>query len=308
MGSRSSNAYEILARLGTRSKGVVTRKELLAEGLTAAQITKRVRIGLLIPEYPGVYRIGHRAPSIEAPYLAAVRACGSNAALSGEPAAWHYAVIKGRPPSPEVSAPTEHSISGLRTRRRRLDPSEVTNHQGIPTTTVPLTLVDLAAPLPPHDLARACHEAGVRYRTTPAEVSVVLSRRPNTPGAAKLRAIITGGERVTISKLEARFLELLRDEDLPLPRTNKPAGGRRVDCRWPQRKLTVELDSFRFHNSRHAWDADRRRERQAYARGDPFRRFTYGDVFERPGSMMRELGELLSPGWRGDPRRATERG
>jgi very-short-patch-repair endonuclease len=314
MGPQSSNAYEILARLGTRSKGVVTRDELLAEGLTVPQIKKRVRKGLLIPEYPGVYRVGHRAPSVEASYLAAARACGDGAVLSGKAAAWLWGLIKGRPPAPEVSAPSERRISGLRTRRRRLDPSEVTTHRGIPITTVPLTLVDLTPLLPQFELAQACHEAGIKYRTTPAQVESVLRRRPNAPGATKLRAILRGDEQVTLSRLEAKFLELLRAEDLPLPRTNKPAGGRRVDCRWPEHKLTVELDSYRFHNSRHSWEADRRRERQAYARGDEFRRFTYGDVFERPRQMMRELRQLLlpnpeaGPGSRGGPRRARGRG
>jgi len=40
----------------------------------------------------------------------------------------------------------------------------------------------------------------------------------------------------------------------------------------------VELDSYAFHNSRHAWEQDRRREREAYARGDEFRRYSYDDV------------------------------
>ena len=57
---------------------------------------------------------------------------------------------------------------------------------------------------------------------------------------------------MTLSKLEARFLERLRDDGLPLPHTHRPASGRRVDCRWPNLKLTVELDSYRYHHSRHA--------------------------------------------------------
>ena len=78
-----------------------------------------------------------------------------------------------------------------------------------------------------------------------------------------------------------------------LPQTNRVASGRRVDCRWPDARLTVELDSYRFHRSRHAWELDRRREREAYARGDQFRRYTYGDVFENPRAMMRELSALV---------------
>ena len=65
-----------------------------------------------------------------------------------------------------------------------------------------------------------------------------------------------------------------RKNGLALPETNRVAGGRRVDCRWPERRLTVELDGYRYHRSRHAWEQDRRREREARARGDEFRRYT----------------------------------
>ncbi len=57
--------------------------------------------------------------------------------------------------------------------------------------------------------------------------------------------------------------------------------------------MTVELDSYRYHQSRHAWERDRSREREAYARGDDFRRYTYGDVFEAPLAMLTELSALL---------------
>jgi len=87
---------------------------------------------------------------------------------------------------------------------------------------------------------------------------------------------------------------MLRDGGLPLPQTNCRAGSRRVDCRWPSHRLTVELDSYTFHNSRHAWEQDRRREREAYARGDAFRRYTYGDVSEDPAPMLAELHSLLA--------------
>jgi hypothetical protein len=125
-------------------------------------------------------------------------------------------------------------------------------------------------------------------------VEAVLARRPRSPGATKLRQILRGNVRVTLSKLEARFLTRLREAGLELPQTNRAASGRRVDCRWPARRLTVELDSYRYHHSRHAWEQDRRREREARARDDEFRRYTYGDVFEDPQLMLAELRVLLS--------------
>ena len=171
---------------------------------------------------------------------------------------------------------------------------EATTWRGIPVTTVARTLVDLAAVLSADDLARACHEAGVRYLTTPRDVEAVLTRRPNTRGAGTLRTVLNGDVRVTLSKLERAFLRRLEEAGLPLPQTNRPAGGRRVDCRWPDHRLTVELDGYRYHSSRHAWEVDRRREREARARGDEFRRYTFGDVEEWPVWMLDELWTLLS--------------
>ena len=103
------------------------------------------------------------------------------------------------------------------------------------------------------------------------------------------------GIPVTLSALEKRFLARLSEADLPQPQTNRMAGGRRVDCRWAEQRLTVELDSYRYHASRYAWEQDHRRAREARARGDEFRRYTYVDVFEEPRLMLTELRALLAP-------------
>jgi Transcriptional regulator, AbiEi antitoxin len=286
----------VVGAIASTSHGVVTRDQLLRAGVTREEIRQRLRRGSLLREHRGVYRVGHRAPSLKARYLAAVLACGPGTVLSGRAAAHLLGMLRGMPPPPEVIAPTERRVPGLVTHRsRRIHPDDLTVWRGIPVTTPARTLVDLAATMVIHDLARACHEAGVRHRTTPAQVEEVLMRRPTSPGARKLRRILHGDFRVALSRLEARFLGHLRRAGLPLPVTNRPAGGRRVDCRWPGQHLTVELDSYRFHNSRYAWEQDRRREREARARGDEFRRYSYGDVFGQPRQMMSELQALLAP-------------
>ena len=284
-----------LARIAGASHGVVTRPELVNVGVSAEEIKQRVARGTLIREYRGVYRVGHRAPSLEAGYLAAVRACGEGALLSGRAAAHLFGLLRGPAPNPEVTAPTERRVEGIGTRRsRHIDARDATTWNQIPVTTVARTLVDVASVLGVDELARACHEAGVRHRTAPADVEAVLARRPRSRGAANLRRILRGDVRVTLSKLEARFLSRLDEAALPPPETNPAAGGRRVDCRWPDRRLTIELDGYRYHHSRHAWEQDRRREREARARGEEFRRYTYGDVFEHPEAMLAELRALLS--------------
>jgi hypothetical protein len=276
-------------RLATRQHGVVTRVELLGAGLSGSAIDRRIREGLLLREYPGVYRLGHRAPSIEATYTAAVKACGDGSLLAGRAAAYLYGLIRGNPPAPEVYTRTWRRVPGIVTHRSR---SRTSEYRGIPIAPVPDVLVQLAAQLDIDDLARACHEARVRYRVKPRNVEAVLRR--NAPGAGKLRAVIRGDARVLLSEIERVFFERLRAERLPLPETNRKKDGRYIDARWPDYGLTVELNSYMAHDSRYAWERDNLRAREAYARGDEFRSYTYRDVVEDPTLMLAELRQLLT--------------
>lgn len=296
MGHQVRTVDAEIATIAGRTHGVITRSRLLAAGVTPKQITVRVARGSLLAVHRGVYRVGHTAPSVAATYLAAVMACGHGALLAGRAAAWWLGIVGGEPPPPEVVAPTERRVPGVRTRRcRGLRRSDGRVHGGIPVTSAARTLVDLAAVLALDDLSTAAHRAAIRYRTTPRQVVAQLTRHPSARGRANLELVIGRRVRVTLSRLERSFLRVLRGAGLRLPdETNRPAGGRLVDCRWFDPPLTVELDSFTFNNTRQAFERDRQREREAYARGDQFRRYTYGDVLERPERMLAELAALLS--------------
>ncbi len=294
MPAKVRTAERVIAGLARGSHGLVTRSGMLEAGITRNEIQERVRSGALIRVHRGVYRVGHAAPSLHARYLGAVLACGDGSLLGGPAAAHHMAMQRGAAPAPEVLTPSQRYVRGVITRHvRSLRPDDGWIHEGVPCTTPARTLADLAARLGDEALARVAHEAGVRYRTTPRQLEAVLARRPNGAGAARLRAVVNGDARVTLSALESRFLELLRAHGLPLPQTNRRAGSHRVDCRWPDKRLTVELDSYRFHNSRQSWERDHHREREAYARGDSFRRYSYGDVYDEPRAMMAELRTLV---------------
>ena len=273
----------------------MTFRDLRRADISKHEIDWRARVGYLIRAYPSVYRVGHTANTLEARYMAAVKACGGGAALRRMAAGYAYGLLPWckSPPGPEVWTRTERRITGIDTKRTRRE-LQITTWRGIPITTVAQTLVDLSHVLPFEELARACHEAGVKYKTTPRQVAEVLERWPNAPGSKNLRRVMYGDARVTLSKLEGRFLELLAGAGLPLPETNRVASGRRVDCRWPDHRLTVELDSYTYHSSRHAWEQGHARRREARRRGDGFRVYTYDDVFVDPEPMLDELRELLT--------------
>ncbi len=170
---------------------------------------------------------------------------------------------------------------------KALHPYDVTVHEGIPITSVPRVLLDMAPRLSPAKLGRACHEAWVHHNTTPAHVEACIARNPNKPGIAKLRYAL--GSDVTLSDLEDAFLALLARTGLPLPRTNIDHKGDKVDCHWSEHGFTVELLSFRFHATREGFEKDvsRRRRSQHVP-------YTYGDVVERGDATAADLRQRLA--------------
>jgi hypothetical protein len=295
MRGRSRTVDETIAAIATRAHGIVTRAELLGLEIPEGRIDRRIAKGLLIPEYPGVYRVGHRARSRESDYMAGVKAGGDGAVLFNCAAGHLLGLLKGQSwPPPEVLTRTERRIDRLKTRRsRNLNPRHVTEMNRIPVTTVPRTLVDLAAVLGDEELARACHLAHVIYRVGPQQVAPVLATMLRAKGAKRLKAVLNGDTKVLLSELEKGFIAVLRAAGMPLPDTNRYTDGHYVDCRWADKRVTVELVSYRFHNSQWSFDDDLDREREAYARGDQFRRYRYKDVFVDRTRMLVELRDLL---------------
>ena len=110
MGTPGRTVDEKMARIASAGHGVVTRAQLLSAGVTARQIKRRVQSGGLIRVHRGVYRVGHRAPSVEATYLAAVLAAGEGALLCGRAAAHVLGLVKGAAPIPEIIARTQRRI------------------------------------------------------------------------------------------------------------------------------------------------------------------------------------------------------
>ena len=285
--------FAIVVRIADRRHGRVSRRELLAAGIGGKQIDRWVAGGLLRVVHRGVYAVGHAAPSMLADYAGAVLAGGDGAVLGHAAVVHAKRLLPGRAPRPEITVPTlaKRVRPGIVIHRvERLHSLDHADAFGIPMTTVPRTLLDMAPRLTPAQLARACHEAWVRHETEPRWIESCIARNPHKPGAAKLRRAL--GTDATLSVLEDGFLALLREHDLPQPRTNVDVAGDKVDCHWPQLGLTVELQSYRFHASRHAFESDVARRRRSKHLA-----FTWGDVFERGARTIAEL-EAYSPSLR----------
>ena len=269
--------------------GRVTRTQLIAAGLDADRIKRWIAAGRLRRVHRGVYAVGHEAPSVHADYTAPVLASGAGAVLSHRSAAYVLRVIAGPPPRPEVTIPVTagRRRPGVVVHRSSLHSLDVSTLDGIPITIVPRVLLDLAPTTAPAQLTRACHEAWVRHDCGRDTVEACVARNPRKPGAAKLRRAL--GSDATLSVLEDAFLELLRAHGLSLPRTNIDHLGDKVDCHWADHDLTVELVSFRYHATRHAFEQDIARRRRS-----DHTAYTYGDVVERGAATIADLRRRLT--------------
>lgn len=207
--------------------------------------------------------------------MAAVLAGGRGAVLSHRSAAAHWGIRPSREHTVDVTrARANRKRPGIRFHRLPLPEDEITTLAGIPITGLSRTLFDLAGVTTVEDVAKAFHEAEVRRLTDCLSVNELLRRYPRRTGAPTMRAALTAiesGLGVTRGELEARFARFLERERLPAPRRNATISveGRFVegDCVWDEARLIVELDGEAVHGTRHAFQADRERDRILVAAG-----------------------------------------
>ena len=76
---------------------------------------------------------------------------------------------------------------------------------------------------------------------------------------------------------------------------NTKLHGYEVDAHWPEHRLVVELDSWRHHGTRAAFERDKERDAELHAHGIETLRFTYRQVTKRHGWVASRLSPSLAP-------------
>jgi hypothetical protein len=199
--------------------------------------------------------------------MAAVLAAGESAALSHRPAGAHWGLLQTARAAIEVTVPRQRRRRpGIELHVAALPPDEVTVLDGIPITTVPRTIFDLAAVERPSRVESAFNEAEGRRLTDPLSLIDLLQRYPRARGSRTIRAILaTEPEGITREELEHRFREFIDEYDLPRPKFNHHVRvGKHLieaDCVWLEQQLIVELDGYATHGTRRAFESDRARDR-----------------------------------------------
>lgn len=285
-----------LAELAAQQWGVVSVAQLRALGLERAAVTRRVQAGRLHRLYRGVYAVGHARLGREGRWLAAVLACGPGAVLSHRSAAAHWGLLQTEQARIDVTAPrSRRGAPPLRLHwSRSLDARDTANHHDIPITSVPRTLLDLAATVRPDRLERALAQAERLQLYDHTAILDVIRRTNGHRGTAPLARATAREPKLTRSQAEARFLELARGAGLQEPLTNHiltaPDHPRlEVDFYWPTHRLIVEIDGWETHHTRAAFRSDRRRDAALIAIGCRVVRFSYEDIVDEPATTQRRL-------------------
>lgn len=261
------NAKVRVGRRADLQRGRVSWVQLRALGVSKGTISTWAGQRYLILVLPGVYAVGHAAPSIEADLFAAVLYAGPGAMLSHATAAWWWGLIEEQPRVIHVSTP----------RRCRSQPGVVVHdrracqrlwHRELPISALPQTFLDLASMAPLRIVRRALAAADYRGVLDVEAAGALLSR--GRPGSARLRAALADHQPKlarTRSELELLFLELCEAAGLPLPEVNGRVAGWEVDALWRAERVAVELDGYHNHRSPAQIKRDRCKELALRAAG-----------------------------------------
>jgi very-short-patch-repair endonuclease len=223
--------------------------------------------------------------------MAALLACGEGAVLSHLSAAAVWGLTDPRP-TIDVTVPRRRRPrpEGIRVHR----PSSLTAHEtrsrhGLRVTSPTRTLIDLARTLSLDDLDRIVAEAHAKR---------LLPEFEDHEMPPRLKQVLDGGPTLTKSEAERLLLKLIRRAGLPPPETNVLVAGCQVDALWREQRVAVEVDSWRFHGHRKAFENDRHRDAKLRAVGVLPVRVTARQVVERPEAVVADLAlAVAAQGW-----------
>jgi very-short-patch-repair endonuclease len=143
-------------------------------------------------------------------------------------------------------------------------------------TTPARTVLDLAA-LKHIRLERVLDRVEVLELADYPALDAIARAHPRHPGAGRLRRLLAeheAGAMLERSDLERLFLGLCSRHGLPKPRVNHRVNDVEVDFLFADQRLIVEVDSWRYHKTRRAFDADRARDAVHLTHGYRTLRFT----------------------------------
>jgi len=303
---------EVLRELAETQRGVITRRQALAGGLTRSAICARVDGHRWQRLYPGVFAAFTGEPGRAALLWAAVLKAGPGAALSYETAAELHGLTRKPAPLIHVTVPAGRRVEpvpGLIVHRSaRIAEARHPCHAPA-CTRIEETVLDLADTARTFEdaLGWACAACGGRL-TTPQRIAEAIRPRARLRYRTALQLALSDIAGGVHTILEYRYL---RDVERPhgLPGAERQvrvvrSGHREYrDVLYREYLVAVETDGRLAHPAEGQW-RDVRRDNAAAADGIVTLRYGWSDVISRPCGVAAEVGAVLvRRGWPGPVRR-----
>jgi very-short-patch-repair endonuclease len=280
------NPDRVVAELATAQRGVVSRAQLIAAGLTPSAIKRRVATGRLHRLHRGVYAVGHTALPFAARLQAAALACGEQTVICS----WSSAADLGISP-PRL--PIHINVPGGRGRRHpglvvhgaTLAPIDIVVRGGLRQTSWARTMLDIAADATLDEVVDLLDRSAARRLAATPPLLDVLARGAGRSGTRRLRQaflIVHPQGVLTRSELERRALRMMRRHGLARPEVNARLHGYEVDFLWREQRLVVEADGGAWHSTTAERERDTRKAANLMARGWTVLRLTWRQVVHEP--------------------------
>lgn len=286
-----------LAELAAEQHGVVSHRQLENLGYSHSTIARAVEARRLHAIDRGAYAVGHAAISRHGACLAAVLAAGGGAIVSHGSAAWLWGLSLTFPHRPEITAPARGHQKGTARihHSTTLTSRDVTVEEGVPTTVVPRTLLDLAASEPERRLASAVERAERLAFLDLEAIDDLLGRCGRHRGRRKLRLAleIYRDPSFSRSRSERLFLALVKEAGLPRPAMNTFVAGHEIDAYWEAERFAVEVDGWSAHRSRKSFETDPVRQEDLKLAGIDSIRVTARRIERQPELVAKRLTRLL---------------
>jgi very-short-patch-repair endonuclease len=284
-----------VAWVAARQHGVIAHDQLARVGVTRFGVHRRVAAGWLHRRHVGVFAVGHPALTDRGRFSAAVLAGGPGAVLSHRSAAALWGLMR-EAQVVDITVPgrSRRGPAGVVVHAGRLAAADVTRIDGIPVTSLPRTLLDLAEVVSVGELVACIDHTGNRLR--PGLLASMIADHRGRRGLKPLRQalmITRPQEILTRSELERRALKLVATAQLPEPEVNVRLYGYEVDLLWRERRLVVELDGRRWHDTPAARERDSRRDTNLLCRGYRVMRLTWRQVVNDPDWVAKRLTLVL---------------
>lgn len=280
---------DLIAKLAGKQFNRLSRAQLAALGLSAAAVRHRVAAGRLVVVEYGVLAV---APALDDPmgrWMAATLT-QPGTFLSNLSAAVAKELLTREGPLVTVTRPGNggpRRYGGVLVHHSEFLEGDVTTLDGIPITTVPRTLIDIAPAVSEPALARAVREAVRLHHVTLPQLGDALGRYRGRRGIRALASTVARYSGLPLERArsgaEVFAMEVLRSAGTPLPRLNVDVAGEEADLSWPAWRLIIEVDGGPFHQDE---GEDARKERVWRDAGWIVRRIPSDDVYDHPEELL----------------------